>query len=76
PNFDLFAKIEAEIDDIDTKMIPLRQVRMMAAAAIVLLSLNIGIVLQYSQNQQVSNENRLTEITDQTSLISDYKLYE
>lgn len=76
PNFDLFARIEAEIENIDTKVIPLRQVRMMAAAAIVLLTLNMGVFLQYTQSQEANNENEVIETIDQSSLISDYKLYD
>lgn len=76
PNDDLFARIETEIESPDTKVIPLRQLRMIAAAAIVLLTLNIGALLQYTQSQKSNYENQVTESSHQTSLISDYKLYE
>lgn len=76
PNVDLFARIEAEIENPDTKVIPLHHLRMIAAAAIVLLTLNIGALLQYNQGQKNNNEYQITENNHQTSLISDYKLYE
>jgi len=72
PNSDLFGKILNEINAPDASIIPLFQLRMIAAAAVILLVLNIAILRQNIQN---SNLNSDEWVTENTSVISNYNIY-
>ncbi len=74
PSKDLFGKILNEIDVSDASIIPLFQLRMLAAAAIVLLVLNIAILRQNVQNNNSNSEEWLSEKVEE-SVISNYNIY-
>ncbi len=75
PSPGLFAKIEAQIDNPDAVIIPMFQRRVAAAAAILLLALNVFALRQYMQQDSVlSNESVAMEMPNQ-QLISNYNIY-
>lgn len=75
PNPDLFAKIEAKINTPDAKFISWRFRRLAAAAAILLLMMNVFVLQQLTQNTSYVGE-KVTSETSKQSLISNYKIYD
>jgi len=73
PSGDLFAKIEHEISGTDTFIIPLRQLKWVAAAAILLLIIN-GITMQ--QNYKHHKTDTIAKSARGKSIISNYTLYD
>lgn len=73
PSRDLFAKIEREINQIDTSIVPLRQLKWAAAAIILLLIIN-GLAMQ--QNYNHHRTNTIAESFGGESIISNYTLYD
>jgi len=73
PPSDLFAKIEREISGVDTFIIPLRQLKWVAAAAILLLVIN-GLVMQ--QNYKYHKTDTIAKSAEGASIISNYTLYD
>ncbi len=73
PSMDLFAKIEREINSADTLIIPLRQLKWAAAAAILLLIVN-GLTMQQHYNHQKAKS--VAEFAEGESIISNYTLYD
>lgn len=74
PKSDLFGKILNEIETPNTRIIPLFQLRVIAAAAVVLLILNIAVLRQSIQNSYSNTEVWITENTEE-SVISNYNIY-
>lgn len=76
PDSGLFAKIEGQIDAPEAKIIPMRQWNYAAAAAVLVLILNVFAMRQYTQNNELNaNEMVVSDVSGQ-SLISNYKIYE
>lgn len=75
PNPNLFAKIENRIFGEEAKIIPITQWRMAAAAAVVILAMNIFAIQNFSQNNQKGTGGIITEESNQV-LISNYNLYD
>lgn len=75
PNDDLFGKILNKIDAPETQIIPLRQLRFAAAAAIILLVLNISLLRQNIQGDIFNTESQLIDNADE-AVISNYNIYE
>ena len=76
PNTDLFAKIEARIDAPQAKVVSRNFRVLAAAAAAMLLVMNIFVIQQFSQGMGAfTGQQVVSEVSDQ-SLISNYKIYE
>lgn len=76
PSADLFAKIEKEIARPEGRVISMNQLRVAAAAAILLLALNVFLLNQYSRSQQGNSTEWVTEVDSNEQLISDFNPYE
>lgn len=76
PASDLFAKIEREIASPEGKIISMNQLRVAAAAAILLLAMNIFLLNQYAKSETVSSIEWVSEVDSNEQLISNYNLYE
>tara|TARA_R110002049_G_scaffold307084_1_gene506739 strand:+ start:5264 stop:5563 length:300 start_codon:yes stop_codon:yes gene_type:complete len=73
---DLFAKIQQEIKKDEPKVKPLFQWKYVAAAAVVLIFINLTSVFMYTQKSKLlQNETRNTEVYSEP-LISTYQIYE
>lgn len=76
PKADLFAKIEQRIRKVEAKIIPLRRLQIAAAAAVVLMVLNVVTLSQYVDSTK-NEASELTEIEKSNQpLISNFNLYE
>ena len=73
PRTDLLANIEREIYEMEGNIIPMNRIRLVAAAAAIMLLLNISVLNHYLQNSGVVD---LVEMESSTSLITDFKLYD
>lgn len=73
PKTDLLANIERQIYEVEVSIIPMSRIRLVAAAAAVMLLLNISILNNYLQN---SRDMGLVEMEHATSLVTDFKLYD
>jgi hypothetical protein len=69
----LLRRIEASIGKTEAKVIPMKQWRMIAAAACLLVALNVTALTSYlnTASQQMAQYS-----TSNNSLISDFQLYE
>lgn len=73
PKTDLLANIEQQIYEVEGNIIPMNRIRLVAAAAAIMLMLNISVLNYYLQNSGSAN---LVEMEPSTSLITDFKLYD
>ncbi len=73
PNRDLLARIERNLYTAKDRIIPLNQLRYLAAAAMVLLCLNTIAI--YQINQSVESNITQSNVTSNSILISNYKIY-
>lgn len=73
PKTDLLANIERQIYGVEGNIIPMHRIRWVAAAAAIMLMLNISVLNHYLQN---SGNVDLVEMEPSTSLITDFKLYD
>lgn len=69
PSGNLLQQIEQGIDLVDRNIIPIKRLRLLAVAAVLLLLVNVFAVNIYWQSEMNKEESSMT-------LISDYKLYE
>lgn len=76
PDPGLYAKIESQIFAQEVKVIPMRQWKMAAAAAVLLLVLNVFALRQYIQSSEVSTNEMVADATTDQQLISNFKLYD
>ncbi|MFK8101053.1 MAG: hypothetical protein AB8G15_00960 [Saprospiraceae bacterium] len=76
PSDELWAKIQANTFSAKVKMIPIQQLRLIAAAAAVLLVMNVMTLRTYFQGENFTGGEPTEEAGETPSLISDYKLYE
>jgi hypothetical protein len=76
PDPGLFAKIEQQLYAPETSVIPMRQWRLAAAAAVLLLVLNVVTMHRYRQSAALSSTELRTDDGSTQQLISDYNLYE
>ena len=76
PSPELFAKIESQIEVSKGKLIPLHQWKYAAAAAALVLFINVTALLYYDQHAGVANEDVAVVDTYSESLISTYQIYE
>ena len=73
PSEGLFVKIQREIREADTFIIPLPRLKWAVAAAILLLVIN-GLVVQ--QNYKTHKIDAIAEPAEDESIISNYTLYD
>ncbi len=73
PKMDLLGKMERIIYEIEGIMIPMNRIKLVAAAAAIMLILNLSVLNLYFQSNQ---EGDLLEIQHSTALITDFKLYD
>ena len=76
PSADLFSKIESLIDSAEAKIVPVRQWRMIAVAATLVLVLNVFALRQVSRTYASTAGDYYTEGGSYQQLISDFKIYE
>ncbi len=76
PSDELWLKIQARTFSAKVKMIPVSQLRFIAAAAAILLVLNVITLGTYIQRENAVWGELLEETEEIPVLISDYKLYE
>lgn len=76
PTADLFSKIESLIDGVEEKNVPVRQWRMIAIAASLVLVLNVFALRQFSGSYVSAAGDYLQEGESNQQLISDFKIYE
>lgn len=76
PSAELFAKIESRIQDSQAKIISIPQWRIAAAAAVLVLSLNLFALYDYTQNRVLSSATTTMDNSVPSPLISDYNIYE
>ena len=69
----LLGRIEARIGKAEAKIIPIKQWRMLAAAACVLVALNVTALANYMDE---SSGPTAPYVTSYNVLISDFQLYE
>ena len=73
PPSSLLGRIEASIGKAEAKIIPMKQWRMIAAAACVLVALNVTALSNYLNN---ASQPTAQYEASENSLISDFQLYE
>lgn len=76
PNPGLFARIESQIETPEAIVIPVTQWRLAAAAAILLLMLNVFAMRQYAQRYEVNTDELVVDVSSDQQLISNYNPYE
>ncbi len=76
PRPELLAQIEDEIARSKTRVVPLPNLRYVAAAAACLLLVNTGALIYYHQQTQATSENVTGAGDYEQSLISSYQIYE
>ena len=76
PQPDLFVKIQNRIGVVDAKIVPLHQWRYAAAAAVLILLMNMTALVYFNQQNKVNYEDVAVEDTYNQSLISSYQIYE
>ena len=76
PSPELFAKIEEQIEVSETKIVSMYQLKYAAAAAALILLLNITVLFTYRNYDVVSYEGTIEANTYSQSLISTYQIYE
>ncbi|MBK8504626.1 MAG: hypothetical protein IPL46_21905 [Saprospiraceae bacterium] len=76
PAADLFAKIEAQINQPEPKIISTLKWQPAIAAAILLLILNVFALRSYTQSGMPSDLELSMENDYETSLISNFQLYD
>ncbi|MEZ4850474.1 MAG: hypothetical protein R3B93_18055 [Bacteroidia bacterium] len=76
PRPELLAKIEDQITDSREKVIPMRQWKYAAAAAVVIIFMNVSALLYYNQTAKGTYEDVAAAEVYSKSLISNYKIYE
>jgi hypothetical protein len=73
---DLFEQIEAKLSRPKAKIIPMKQLRMVAAASVILLLLNGFAIRQYTLGNTANDTEASVEIASDQLLISNYNFYE
>ena len=73
PPPDLFARINQKIARPEAKIVPIGSYRLAAAAAVLLLVLNVWVLAQYAQTGALTSNEQVT--VNSESLISDFNLY-
>jgi len=76
PSEALFGKIKASLDVPDAQVISLNQIRAVAAAAILLLILNVYSLNYYNKSNALGKEGQSIENHYSNSFANNYKLYE
>lgn len=76
PQPELLEKIMKNIDAPEAKVVPMYQWRIVAAAAVLLLVLNIFALNHYTQNSVSSSGELAVEDASSQLIISNYKIYE
>jgi hypothetical protein len=76
PGPELFAKIEGQIEASNGKIIPMPQWRYAAAAAALVLVVNVTALVYYNQNAGITQEEVAVASVYSESLISNYQIYE
>lgn len=76
PSPELFGKIETEIDAPEARVIPMYQWRLTAAAAVLLLVLNVFALRQVAESNALNTGEWVVERTSNQQLISNFKIYE
>lgn len=74
PDTALFDKINDEIAVSESKVIPINRLRLVAAAAAVLLLVNVSVVSGYLQEDIAGNQELVAD-DNPYSILSDYKVY-
>lgn len=72
----VFAKIKTQITGSTTKVVPMHQWKNAAAAAAMILLVNVTALLYYNQINMVSYDDAVVTDTYSQSLISSYQIYE
>jgi len=75
PNPELFAKIKGQINASEAKVIPLYQWRSAAAAAVLLLFMNVATLRHYHQQDEGNYQDVAVADMYGESLISSYQIY-
>lgn len=70
PKTNLLASIERKIYGLEENIIPMNRIRLAAAAAVIMLMLNISVLNNYLQH------NGEVTVEQTTALITDFKLYD
>ncbi len=76
PKQDLFSEIKKGIAKPEGKVITMQQLRIAAAAAVLLLAINVFLLTQYAKSEQSNTTDWVTEVDANEQLISNYNLYE
>lgn len=76
PNPGLFARIESQIETPEAIVIPITQWRLAAAAAILLLMLNVFAIQKYIQTYNLKTNELVVDANADQQLISNYNPYE
>ena len=74
PPPELFGRIQQKIASPEAKIVPIGRYRLAAAAAVLLLVLNVWVLHQYSQAPGFTSSEQVTDSSQ--SLISDFNLYD
>lgn len=76
PNSDLFERIEGQLNAPEAKFVPLRQWGLTAAAAILVLVINLFALRQFTQSNEFNTSEMVVSGASSQELISNYKIYE
>jgi len=76
PDDTLFARIEERIFNDEARIISFKKLRVVAAAAVALILLNVFAVSQNTQSGISAQENMSEEWSEGQQIFSDFKLYD
>ena len=76
PSAQLYSKIEGRLFEPEVKLISIQQWRWAAAAALLLLFLNVFALRQYNGEQTQSLTQGYSVESDEQAIVSDYNFYE
>lgn len=76
PPLDLFAKIEAQIDTAEARVIPMRQWSYAVAASLLVLMLNVFALRQIIRSNTGTTTEQVATTDAEQVLISNYNIYE
>ncbi|MFT4660935.1 MAG: hypothetical protein ACI8XB_001206 [Patiriisocius sp.] len=74
PKDDLFERIQAKVDQLDAKIVPMKHWRRIAAAVAIILISNVYIINQYNSPITEIVETRTGDVYD--GVVTNYNLYD
>lgn len=76
PSADLFLKIEQRIQEQNSLVIQLPNLRIAAAATLILIAVNGLLLTRYTQNEPSQNQELVDNHLSNNQLVSNFQLYQ